>query len=167
MEIKTVVCGYLKENCYVVTKDDKTIIIDPGDEASKIIDACHGKSVVGILLTHRHFDHVGALKEIEDAFGIECSSSVKDFPCEIISTPGHTSDSVSYYFEDDHVLFSGDFLFKGTIGRMDLPTGSVEDMKKSLAKISTYPEDTTVYPGHGSITVLKDEIPYFEYYLNS
>lgn len=62
MIIDKVVVGPLAENCYIVTKNEKTIIIDPGDEGKKIIDVAKDKNVVGVLITHHHFDHIGALK---------------------------------------------------------------------------------------------------------
>ena len=167
MKIETLKVGYLQENCYIVTKDEKTIIIDPGDEADRILEACKDKSVVGILLTHDHFDHVGALKEVEEKFKLKVTTKVENFPFEVIKTPGHTTDSLTYYFKEDGVMFTGDFLFKGTIGRMDLPTGSQKDMKKSLELIRTYPMETKVYPGHGPETTLGIEIPYFDDYINS
>lgn len=165
MKVETIVVGFLKENCYIVTKDDKSIIIDPGDEAEKIIDACKDKNVVGVLLTHHHFDHVGALKKVEETFAVKSSLYIDGFSYEVIETPGHTKDSLTYYFKDDGVMFTGDFLFQGTIGRMDLPTGSKVGMEKSLEKISQYPKNIKVYPGHGSVTMLGDEIPYFAIYL--
>ena len=165
MEIKTIVVGFLKENCYIITKNRKSIIIDPGDEAFKIIEACKGKEVVGILLTHHHFDHIGALKEVEEYFQIKAENNVDGFAYEILKTPGHTSDSLTYYFYNDHVMFTGDFLFSGAIGRMDLPTGSKKEMMTSLEKIKNYPKDTILYPGHGEPTILGKEIPYFTNYL--
>ena len=161
MKVEILKVGYLKENCYIVTKNDKSIIIDPGDEADRIINHCKGKKIVGVLITHNHFDHVGALKEIENHFKIKENNNIIGLDFEIIDTPGHTSDSKTFYFKDDKVMFTGDFLFKGTIGRMDLPTGSVEDMKKSLEKIKDYPDDIIVYPGHGESTILGRE----KYYL--
>lgn len=165
MKIETLVVGYLKENCYVITKNNKSIIIDPGDEADKIINHCKDKTIVGVLITHHHFDHVGALKEIEAYFKVKESTNVSGFDFEVIDTPGHTSDSKSFYFKDDNVMFTGDFLFKGTVGRMDLPTGSEIDMKKSLEKIESYADDIKIYPGHGDTTILGREKPYFTYYL--
>ena len=83
---------------------------------------------------------------------------------EIIKTPGHTSDSVSYYFPEDKVLFAGDFLFLNSIGRTDLPTGNDMEMQKSLELISKYPDDIVVYPGHGETTTLGYEKENFKYY---
>ena len=165
VQIERIVVGFLKENCYIVTINGKSIIIDPGDEAERIIEACRGKQILGVMLTHRHFDHVGALDAVLNHFNI----NVLNEPCfndmQIIETPGHTKDSLSFYFENEHILFSGDFLFEKTIGRVDLPTGDINDMKKSLELISEYPTDTKVYPGHGEMTILGDEIPCFTDYL--
>ena len=61
MEIKKVCVGSLEENCYIVTRNNQTIIIDPGYEAENIINACTNKNVVGVLITHHHFDHIGEL----------------------------------------------------------------------------------------------------------
>lgn len=164
MQIEKVVVGSLNTNCYIITKNNKTIIVDPGDEEKKIINACKGKNVVGILVTHHHFDHITALKKIEDYFHVKESLDISEFNYEIIKTPGHTSDSISYYFPEEKVFFSGDFIFFHTIGRTDLPTGSEEDMQKSLELISKYPNDIKVYPGHGLETTLGKEKENFKYY---
>ena len=163
MKIERVIVGPLEENCYIVTKNDKTVIIDPGDEAQKIIDKAKDKNVVGVLITHHHFDHVGALKDIEDYFHIK-EGSCPNIGFEIISVPGHSKDSVIYYFESDKVMFVGDFIFLNSIGRTDLPTGSDIDMQKSLELISKYPDDLTLYPGHGDETNLGYEKNNFKYY---
>ena len=84
---------------------------------------------------------------------------------EVIETPGHTKDSLTFYFKDDKVMFTGDFIFQGTMGRMDLPTGSYEDILNSLEKMVNYPKDIDVYPGHGEKTVLGLEIPKLINYL--
>lgn len=158
MNIKRVVVGSLEENCYIVEKNNKCIIIDPGDEADKIISniTCE---VVGILITHYHFDHIGALDELKEKYNlVENNYNIDGFDFEVIDTPGHTSDSKTYYFKDNNIMFVGDFLFKDGIGRMDLPTGSVNDMKKSLDKIFTYPSNTIIYPGHGGKSTLGEEL---------
>ena len=81
----------------------------------------------------------------------------KSFSYEIIKTPGHASDSLTFYFKDEKVMFTGDFLFFHTIGRCDLETSSIEDMKKSLEEIKKYPDDIKIYPGHGRGSVLGEE----------
>ena len=78
------------------------------------------------------------------------------FKC--IHTPGHTEGSCCYLIDSMKALISGDTLFEGSIGRTDLPTGNVPQMKRSLAeKIKTLPDDLTVYPGHGGVTTIADE----------
>ena len=164
MNIERLIVGPLETNTYIVTKNNKTVIIDPGFEEEKIIKACENKNVVGILITHHHFDHVTALPKIEEYFHLKESRKIKDFSFEVIPTPGHTSDSVSFYFKEDKVLFSGDFIFLDSIGRCDLPTGNYEEMQESLKLISQYPSDITIYPGHGEATTLKHEKQNFKYY---
>lgn len=166
MEIQTVVTGMLRENCYIITKNGLTLIVDPGDDFEKIKKAVENKKVVGILITHHHFDHIGVLKELKEYLNIEENSHIDGFEYSIIETPGHSKDSVSYYFKSDKCLFTGDFLFKGTIGRMDLKGGSREDMKNSLNKIRDYDDEIIIYPGHGPTTSLGKEKPFFEEYLS-
>lgn len=120
--------------------------------------------VVGILLTHNHFDHTGALSYFEQKYHLKHNEKIEHFTYETISTPGHSNDSKTFYFKEEKIMFTGDFLFRGTIGRMDLPTGNVEDMKKSLEKIAHYPNDITIYPGHGPSTTLEKEKSNFQYY---
>lgn len=165
MKIETLVVGMLQENCYVVTVGDNSFIVDPGDEADRIIDACKGKNIKEILITHHHFDHVGALEKLEQYFCLKENVSSNLFNYEVIKTPGHTLDSVTYYFPNEKVMFTGDFIFFHTIGRTDLPTGSDEDMVKSLELIGNYPNDTMVYPGHGPKTNLGNEKSNFKYYV--
>lgn len=157
MKVKKVVVGELEENCYILENNNKCIIIDPGDEIDKIVENinCH---VVGILITHYHFDHIGALKSLKEKYNIqENNYNIEDFDFEVIDTPGHTSDSKTYYFKGNNMMFVGDFIFNNGIGRMDLPTGNKEDMIKSIDKIYTYPLDTIIYPGHGNSSTLREE----------
>lgn len=157
MIIKRVIVGKLEENCYILEKGDECIIIDPGDEVDKIISNIN-KKVVGILVTHYHFDHVGALEQLKEKYNIiENKYPIDGFNFEVIETPGHTSDSKTFYFKEENIMFVGDFIFKNSIGRMDLPTGSESDMIKSLQKIFQYPENIVLYPGHGESTTLMEE----------
>lgn len=163
MEIKSVKVGPLETNCYIVSIKDECIIIDPGDEFEKIINNID-KKVVGCLITHSHFDHVGALKKILDYYKITLGKINSDkFIYETINTPGHTSDSVTYYFKDEKVMFTGDFIFYRSIGRTDLG-GNDNDMINSLEKIKKFPDDIKLFPGHGTTTFLGEEKKYFSYY---
>ena len=165
VKVKNVVVGPLKENCYILEFNAQAIIIDPGDEPKKIEKELNNLEVVGILLTHNHFDHIGALEYFEEKYKVKHNTKIENFDYEIIKTPGHSKDSLSFYFAREKIMFTGDFLFKGTIGRMDLPGGDYEDMKKSLELISSYSRDIIIYPGHGSSSILGQEIINFKYYI--
>jgi hydroxyacylglutathione hydrolase len=161
MKINRIVVGYLQENCYILEKNNCVIIVDPGDEFEHIDSFIHGQ-VIGILLTHHHFDHIGALDELKNKYHVEVNNfNSAPFSFETIFTPGHSWDSKTFYFKDDNIMFTGDFIFKGTIGRTDIG-GSDKDMLKSLNKIITYPDNITIYPGHGAITKLGIEKPYLK-----
>ena len=169
MEVKRVVTGYLDENCYVLIENGTCLVVDPGDNYNKIKDEIGDNKVLGVLITHSHFDHIGALRKFltKKSIKIFKKSNIEDgkeyeigeFKFKAYNTPGHSADSVSFYFEEDKALFIGDFVFKGSIGRCDLPSGSSEKMAQSIKKLkSTFPEDTVLYPGHYDTTTLKEEI---------
>ena len=173
MKVEVVSVGYLEENCYIISKDNKCLVIDPGDEASKIIDKIDNKKVLAILITHNHFDHIGAVKELKDKYNVEVNdfnnlkegtNSIDDFTFEVIYNPGHTKDSVSYYFKEDNIMFVGDFVFEGTVGRCDLEGGSISEMKNSINKLKEHNEDIVLYPGHGNSTTLNNEKMYNPYF---
>lgn len=157
MKIDTVNVSRYVTNCYVLNIDDNVLVIDPGGDFDKIKPFLDGKNILGALITHGHDDHNSEVFNFENVYDYsnlkEGKNKIGPFEFEVIYTPGHTSDSITIYFEEDKLMFTGDFLFKETVGRMDLPTGSIEDMKKSLTKIRKYP-DVKVYPGHGDFTTL-------------
>lgn len=157
MEIKCVVTGFLDENCYLLINNGKCLIVDPGDEYHKIKDLVGNNKVLGVLVTHSHADHIGALRNFLTKRSIkifkrsnleEKNYEIGNFKFKCIFTPGHSKDSVTFYFYEDNCMFVGDFIFKESIGRCDLPGGSESDMKNSLEKIVTYPDDIKLYPGH-------------------
>ncbi len=76
---------------------------------------------------------------------------------KVIETPGHTPGSVCFYDPKNSILIAGDTLFKGSIGRTDLPGGSMEEIMTSLKKLMELPEDTVVYCGHGPSTTIGEE----------
>lgn len=171
MKIEKIVVGIYEENCYLLIKDDDCIIVDPGDEKDKILKKVEDLklNVVGILITHAHFDHVGALSYILNEYDVpvyynnvnneilynnlinvkEEKYIISNFKFEVIYTPGHRNDSVIYYFYEDNLMFTGDFLFKGSIGRTDLEYANYNDMINSLKKIKNYSNGILIYPGHG------------------
>ena len=172
MKIDIVRVGYLSENCYIVSNGDTCLVIDPGDESEKIIESIGNKKVLGILITHHHFDHVGALDDIKNKYNApvydinnlkEGIKQIENFTFKVIYNPGHTDDSISFYFEEDNIMFVGDFVFRESIGRCDLG-GSIPLMKQSINKLKEYSKDITLYPGHGEATTLnyeKENNPYF------
>ena len=161
MNIVKIPVGLLQANCYILEKTNKVIVIDPGDEYEKIFKAIGNKEIVKILITHHHPDHIGALNKFDKSLILpidtEGTYHLGPFYFQVIFTKGHTSDSVTYYFPKEQAMFTGDFLFKGTIGRTDLPTGNIDEMNKSLNIIKEYPNNITIYPGHGDITTLENE----------
>lgn len=172
METEKIVTGLLDENCYVLKKNGCCLVVDPGDDYLKIKEVVGDNKVLAVLLTHSHFDHIGALRNFLTKRSVKIfkKSSVEekeytigDFTFRAIYTPGHSKDSISFYFEEEKEMFVGDFVFKESIGRCDLPGGSEEDMKESLSKLKTYPSDITLYPGHGEVTTLDYEINHNPY----
>jgi Zn-dependent hydrolases, including glyoxylases len=169
MNFEIVKTGYLRTNCYIMSKNNKVIVIDPADEYHKIKEVIGDKEVVGVIITHHHPDHVGALEFFEgdlvyDYFNMEEGmNKIGPFEFEIIYTPGHKEDSISIYFKEDKKMITGDFLFRNAIGRTDFPGGSMTEMINSLKKISNYPADVEVYPGHGGSTTLGIELKNHEH----
>jgi len=166
MEIERVEVGYLQANCYILKKGKNAIIIDPGDDGNLLLQKTKNLKIEAILITHHHFDHIGALDYFNNIQIIDNKNkkNTENFKFEILETKGHTSDSISFYFEKENIMFTGDFLFEGTIGRTDLESGNIKEMKKSIEQIKKYPKQTKIYPGHGEITTLEKEIqtnPYF------
>ena len=164
MKIERVVVGTLKENCYILSINNEVVIIDPGSEIDKICAVLGDRKVLAILITHNHFDHVGCLPYFKNApvYSIENLKEkeylIGKFKFNVIYTKGHSDDSISFYFADEYILFSGDFLFFENVGRTDLPTGNDLMMKESIKKIIKYPKNMIIYPGHGIMTNLEHEI---------
>ena len=184
MELTKLTLGLYQTNCYIVRKEGSThcCIIDPGYEAATILRKVEalGLEVEAILLTHGHFDHVGAVAEIaaETDCAVYISAADLSLPpmitggklyythtypaggsvaaagltFRVIPTPGHTPGSVCLTCED--VMFSGDTLFCGSCGRTDLPGGDHRQILASLGTLAALPGNYRVYPGHGSSTEL-------------
>lgn len=183
----TVVTGNIyQENCYIIFDDKDSIIIDPGDDFDLIDNAITQNKLVpsAVLLTHGHFDHVGAVKSLKEKYNIKVYMNsddlellsfmrTKDFDIDVdiknleeifvgnikikcIKTPGHSKGSVCYIIDD--FLFSGDTLFAGSIGRCDLPGGSPVALLNTLSTIVVKLDDKfIVLPGHGEKSTIAEE----------
>ena len=221
MDVRMFTVGMVQENCFLARPEggDRAIIVDPGDEAEKLLGAIDalGVTLEAILLTHTHFDHVGAVAPVAKATGapVYCPKlevpvladinrfvpwpgfgpfesydadetveggerlSLAGFDIEVVFTPGHSPGHVTYAIEspegrpeegpshhgrglDDPgvqtVLFSGDVLFQGSVGRTDLPGGDWPTLARSIATLlDRFDDETTVYPGHMGLTTLGRE----------
>ena len=187
MDIKVQPMGDYQTNCYIATIDNKDFIIDPGVDALRWIKT-KVTNPVAILNTHGHFDHVWSNAEVKefynlkiytpkddnfmlkkDPYGMGMPSSCADILIEHDEEieiqgikikfhffPGHTPGCSAIQINEH--LFTGDFIFKGTIGRFDFPNSDAQLMKKSLKKVLTWNKDFHIYPGHGDKTTLKSEI---------
>ncbi len=186
MNIKVQPMGDYQTNCYIVTINEKDFIIDPGVNATEWVKQ-NVTNPIAILNTHGHFDHVWSNSEVskdlnlkiytpkEDAFmllkdpyGMGMPSSTPDVLVEPDETidfdgikvkfhffPGHTQGCSAIEIENH--LFSGDFIFNGSIGRTDFPYSNPQDMINSINKILAWEKDIKIYPGHGPATSLKAE----------
>jgi len=172
MRIKRIIVGEFEANCYLVESAGELIIIDPGNEAEKIMaEIIHFKaSPRSVILTHHHIDHIGAVQDIAGRLKIPIFIHKKerkyiDFPeinyleegdevrvgneiLRVINTPGHTSGSLCLLGEK--VIFTGDTLFKEGYGRTDFSGGSPANMDKSLERLKKLIKPgMAVFPGHG------------------
>jgi hydroxyacylglutathione hydrolase len=200
MDVRMFTVGPVAENAYVFRRDgsDRALIVDPGDEADKLLGAIDslGVALEGILLTHTHFDHVGAVAPVARATGAEVwvpeaerfvladinsfvpwpgfgpfesydaehtlkggeRLELAGFEIDVIATPGHSPGHVTFSIPDEQVVFSGDVLFQGSVGRTDLPGGDWGTLLESIrGLVETLPPETTVYPGHMGVTSLGAE----------
>lgn len=170
MEIVTIKTGYLEENCYLLINNNNCIVIDPGADSKRIINRINNMNVVAILITHNHFDHIGAVNDIKEKYGTQVFDKTNlkqgnhtffDFNFEVIYNSGHSSDSISFYFKELNAIFVGDFIFKGSVGRWDLETGNKIELFKSLKKFKQRYKNNPeliIYPGHGDHTSVGYEL---------
>ncbi len=168
LKVFCIVNGYLEENCYIIENNNHALIVDPGSESEKIINKINGLNleVDGILITHYHFDHVGALDEIKNVYNsvkvYDYNSfseiNLKNFKFKKINNFGHTMDSCSFLFKNDKIMFTGDFIFYESIGKYDLENESI--MYKSLKEFIKLDDDIMIYPGHGEPSSVEHEKKY-------
>lgn len=197
MFFKKLEVGSLGTNCYLAGDKDNLLVIDPGADAERILNEIekNGGKARYIVLTHCHFDHTGAVKEIKEKTGAKIMISEKEkanylnsgvtlsshfgsdeippvpdillkegdiiesgeYEFKVIETPGHTSGGICLLC--GKILFSGDTLFRQSIGRTDFPTGNMQQLLSNVrAKLFTLPPETEVYPGHGIKTTIGYEM---------
>jgi hydroxyacylglutathione hydrolase len=200
MDVRMFTVGVVQENCFLLRRDgsQSALVVDPGDEAPRILAAVEdlGVSIEAILVTHCHFDHVGAVAPVAEATGAPVYVSeierpvladimsyvpfpgfgpyesyeadhtlnggerleLAGFEIDVLFTPGHSPGHLTYSIPDERAIFSGDVLFQGSVGRVDLPGGNWDTLLGSIGTlVESLPEDTTVYPGHMGITSLGAE----------
>ncbi|MDQ6817851.1 MAG: MBL fold metallo-hydrolase [Actinomycetota bacterium] len=201
IDVRMFTVGSVQENCFVVRLRDAStaVIVDPGDEPQKLLEAIEKlgiDSVEAILVTHTHFDHVGAVAPVAratsapvycPALETEVLANIMDYvpwpgfgpfesydadetvsggeslelaglSFEVLFTPGHSPGHVTYALREQDALFSGDVLFQGSVGRVDLPGGDWPTLLASIdLLLQAFGEQTVVYPGHMGITTLGRE----------
>ena len=193
LNVHALALGAYQTNCYIIHDEKSTscCVVDPGYEADTILDKLTelGLSLEAILLTHGHFDHVGAVRQLaaDTGCGVYLCAEDLSMPTQltagplyytntyaegsklhlagleisVLHTPGHTPGSVCLLVED--TLFSGDTLFAGSCGRTDLPGGSWEQMCASLKRLAEIEANLWILPGHGESTMLASEKKYNPY----
>ncbi|HMD51798.1 MAG TPA: MBL fold metallo-hydrolase [Solirubrobacteraceae bacterium] len=198
-DVRAFTVGPVQENCYIVRADaeaGRAVIVDPGDEAERLLSAAEalGVTIEAILITHCHFDHIGAVAPVARATGapVYCPEiersvladvmswvppgfgpfesheaeqtvaggerlSLAGVELEVLSTPGHSPGHVTYAIPG--ALLSGDVLFAGSVGRVDLPGGDWATLERSIeGLVGARPPETVVYPGHMGVTTLGREL---------
>jgi glyoxylase-like metal-dependent hydrolase (beta-lactamase superfamily II) len=189
LQVAALQLGPYQTNCYLVARDGATaaVVVDPGDEPQRVLDALaeQGWSAGGILVTHGHLDHIGAVKALAEQTGVDVwmargdADGLRTFgpapydPQHLVGggetveiagvefrafdVPGHTAGSVA--FATEGVVFSGDVLFAGSIGRTDFAGGDLPTLIDSIALLmQELPGDTVVLSGHGGPTTLEQEL---------
>ncbi|GAB5603061.1 MBL fold metallo-hydrolase [Thermus sp. FJN-A] len=195
MRVFSLPLGPLQANAYLVDTGEGVALIDPGDEPERLLALFRevGLTPKAILLTHAHFDHVGAVAPLVEALGLPVFLHPLDLPLyrhaaeaarawgfaipapplsvepleegmrlfgfRVLHLPGHSPGHVAFFYPGEAEpkrprVFSGDLLFRGGIGRYDLPGASREALSRSLRRLLTLPPETEVHPGHGPGTTL-------------
>jgi hydroxyacylglutathione hydrolase len=213
VDVRAFTVGPVQENCYLVRRDrtaPRGVIVDPGDEPERLLQAARSLEleIEAILITHCHFDHIGAVAPVARATGapVYCPRierqvladvmrwvppgfgpfesheaehvlaggerlELAGLDIEVIFTPGHSPGHLTYAIAPaslragaagsggDAVLLSGDVLFQGSVGRVDLPGGDWATLEASIGDLlRRFPGGTTVHPGHMGVTALGREL---------
>jgi glyoxylase-like metal-dependent hydrolase (beta-lactamase superfamily II) len=200
LEVETLTVGPVAENCFLLRREgsDRVLVVDPGEEEERIVAAIEatGAEVEAILITHCHFDHIGAVAPLAAATGapVYCPKietpvladimafvpwegfgpyesyeadetvaggetlELAGLELDVIHTPGHSPGHVTYSVRGEDAIFSGDVLFQGSVGRVDLPGGDGPTLLASIAALlDSHPDQTVVHPGHMGMTTLGAE----------
>jgi glyoxylase-like metal-dependent hydrolase (beta-lactamase superfamily II) len=198
LDVRSFTVGPVQENSYVVRSSSDTrsaLLIDPGDEPERLEQAIQalGVEIEAILVTHCHFDHIGAVAPLARTTGapVYCPEIERPVLADVMSwvppgfgpfesyeadvtlsggerltlagididvlfTPGHSPGHLTYAMPG--ALLSGDVLFQGSVGRVDLPGGDWPTLERSIGGLlKAFPMDTVVYPGHMGVTTLGRE----------
>jgi hydroxyacylglutathione hydrolase len=197
-DVRAFTVGPVQENCYIVRADasaGRAVIVDPGEEPERLLAAAEslGVEIEAILITHCHFDHIGAVAPVARATGAQvyCPAierpvladvmswvppgfgpfesyeaehilaggerlSLAGLDIDVLFTPGHSPGHLT--FATAGALMSGDVLFQGSVGRVDLPGGDWATLERSIEELlKAFPPETVVYPGHMGVTTLGRE----------
>jgi glyoxylase-like metal-dependent hydrolase (beta-lactamase superfamily II) len=200
LDVEMLTVGPVAENAFLVRPEggEKLIVVDPGDEPERLLAAiaATGAEVEAILLTHTHFDHVGAVAPLARATGAPVyvpelekhvladvmayvpfagfgpyeswdaeetlaggeTLELAGLTLDVIFTPGHSPGHVTYSVRGEDAIFSGDVLFQGSVGRVDLPGGDWPTLADSIGRLlDSHSDATVVHPGHMGITTLGAE----------
>jgi glyoxylase-like metal-dependent hydrolase (beta-lactamase superfamily II) len=200
LEVRQLTVGSIAENCFLLRREgsDRALVVDPGEEPERILAEVEamGAQVEAILITHCHFDHVGAVAPVATATGapvycprieVPVLADIMSFvpmagfgpyesyqadetveggealelaglTLDVIFTPGHSPGHVTYSVRGEEAIFSGDVLFQGSVGRVDLPGGDGPTLLASIRSLlDAHPPETAVYPGHMGATTLGAE----------
>ena len=200
LDVQMLTVGPVAENCFLIRPEgsDQLLIVDPGEESDRILAAVEesGADVAAILITHCHFDHIGAVAPVAAATGapVYCPEieapvladimSYVPYPgfgpfdsydadetvaggetlelagleLDVVFTPGHSPGHVTYAVRGEDALFSGDVLFQGSVGRVDLPGGDAPTLIASIGNLlDGFADEAVVYPGHMGTTTLGAE----------
>jgi hydroxyacylglutathione hydrolase len=201
LDVRSFTVGMVQENAYIARASREAtsaVLVDPGDEAPRLQAAIEalGVTIEAILVTHCHFDHIGAVAPMAQYTGapVYCPEierpvladimsyvpypgfgpfdsyeadhtlrggerlSLAGLEIDVLFTPGHSPGHLSYSVADQQALFSGDVLFAGSVGRVDLPGGDWNVLLRSIGGLmETLPPETTVNPGHMAVTTLGRE----------
>jgi hydroxyacylglutathione hydrolase len=200
LDVRQLTVGPIAENCYLFRREGsgRGLVVDPGEEPERILAETEaaGMEVEAILLTHCHFDHIGAVAPVARETGAKVYCPQLETPVladimsfvpyagfgpyesyeadetvsggealelaglvlDVVFTPGHSPGHVTYAVRGEDALFSGDVLFQGSVGRVDLPGGDGPTLIRSIqGLVESYPAEAVVYPGHMGLTTLGTE----------